>query len=327
MTSRESIRAPGALVLVQPAPAVSIEDLYDTVFQYQLFPGQPRRQHQFVGEKAPRRCRFCTGAAATFSQRCHVMPEGFGNRELFTLEECDTCNGNAGRTVEDQFAKFLAPIRALLPIVSRKGGAKHKPADGSSIQSIPGRPVRLEIHEDDPTIAVIARGDEELTVQVQKQPFNPMDVCRALARMGLMVVPGREFERLRYLVPWIRREVEAPSMLTQYHIPGTGLRWSSLVVYRQRQPLIGESPLVVAYSFGTVILVWHSPTPTLSAPSGPVFPAVGFSPYAPHVVERNTKPIERSELVPGTLDVTTIHFGSRRELSAEEAADAERWGL
>jgi hypothetical protein len=334
MTSREELAAPGGLVVVAPAPVVALEHNYDTIFQYKLFPDAPARTKTYLGSKSPRRCRICHAdngtAPGSFRTDCHVMPEGFGNRELFTLEECDSCNANGGR-LEDQLTKFLAPVRAILPLRSRKSGAKHKPADASYIAKQKtksgGQVTRMEIHEEDPSIAVISRSDDELKVRIRKQSFNPMDVCRSIARMGLMAMPRDERDRLDYLVQWIEKKTAAPSLLTQFHIPGPGLRWSSLAVYRQKEPLIGQSPLVVAYSWGTAILVWHAPTPTMRVPGTPLMPSIGLSPYAPHVVESDTKLIDRDAAVGATEDVATIKFGTMRELTAHEAADADRWGL
>ncbi len=258
------------------------------------------------------------------------MPEAFGNRELFTLDECDPCNANGGK-LEDQLTKFLAPVRAILPMRSRKGGAKHKPADASYIAKQAtksgGQVTRIEMHEEDPSITVLSRSDYEMTVRIRKQSFNAMDVCRALARMGLMAMPRRDRDQLDYLVPWIEKKMAAPSLLTQFHIPGPGLRWSSLAVYRQKEALIGQSPLVVAYSWGTAILVWHAPTPTMREPGTPLMPTIGLSPFAPHVVESDTKLIDRDVAVGPTEDLATIKFGTKRELTAQEAADADRWGL
>ncbi len=292
---------------------------YECVFRHTLEPGNPAGRVDYPPRQEPRWCRFCRGSSpvALFRTDAHLMPEGFGNRELFSSQECDTCNGNSGRALEDQLAKFLNPLRAIAPIVSRPGGVKHKLHDEGSylVNAKDGDPTTVCIIQNDPTVVLGQVDDHTISLRVRKQPHSPHRAIQAIARMGFMALPEALLPEFEHIRSWLRGECEHQPTATIVHVPGPGLRVSQLAVYLRKQPVVGLPPLVVAYNFATVVLFWHAPSQSLRIPMEAPLPTFGLSPFYPFVPSGFKITILRDEVLRESHDEYQIRFTRRVEVT------------
>lgn len=81
----------------------------------------------YVGEDDPgkRVCRFCGESGKDrFKHESHAIMEGLGNKLLYCNEECDKCNQDFERDVENHLFKFLE-VNRTLSNVSGKGSRNH----------------------------------------------------------------------------------------------------------------------------------------------------------------------------------------------------------
>lgn len=67
----------------------------------------------YLGNKIQRVCRFCgkNKNEVSFKKKAHVIPEGIGNKKLFSLSECDSCNSFYGNTIENDLNNLLSPYK------------------------------------------------------------------------------------------------------------------------------------------------------------------------------------------------------------------------
>jgi hypothetical protein len=75
---------------------------YDWLFYRELKPGQ----HEIIGTKSPRICRFCgrTTPDACFRDDAHAESRLTDNNVLFTCDECFACNQPLSK-LEDDLSK------------------------------------------------------------------------------------------------------------------------------------------------------------------------------------------------------------------------------
>ena len=162
---------------------------------------------RFIGCSDVRVCLFCgrSEAQVSFTADAHIIPAAFGNRSLFSLEECNDCNHRAGRQLEDHLVRALAPERGLLGLRNRKGHVKHKPRgkSGKSYVMSGGRETKIVYHDDDDSIRVDRTSPEEFDVHIRGGTYRPMAVAKSLARMALLVLNENARRQVGWLLSWL----------------------------------------------------------------------------------------------------------------------------
>ena len=68
-----------------------------------------------LGEASSRTCRFCgkSEPEVTFKLEAHAIPEGLGNKSIFSNYECDPCNQAFGRGIENDLGNWSKPMRTF----------------------------------------------------------------------------------------------------------------------------------------------------------------------------------------------------------------------
>lgn len=84
---------------------------YDLLGSWLLKPGEKI----MLGDKENRVCRFCgrTKPEVQFRKDAHAVSEMLGNKTLFTAYECDTCNGDFGKGIEQDLGNWSKPMRTM----------------------------------------------------------------------------------------------------------------------------------------------------------------------------------------------------------------------
>lgn len=328
--------ATGSLILGADGRPVAnpFQAAYEQWLVHEVPLGEPNRQRVTIGDASePRRCRACKRTrtdGATFSKVAHIIPQALGNRELVSNEECDECNEWAGKNLEDDLIKLLSAMRALLPLPTKKGGsAKHKlkSDDGSSyVRSIPAAtpPITLRVNLDDDSI--ITRHDpdrQEVTITARIAPLSMMDVAKALARMAFLALPSDAVEEYDPVRQWYRGEVEYQPIVTEVKIPGTGITRLRLVVYRRREPIVGQAPLIVALGFGLSVYFCYLPGSSCSRVVDTPLPTFGRSPFAPYDPSATKMTILSDSLTSESTHSFTMRYQSRKEIDPAEAESIE----
>ncbi len=169
---------------------------YDTL----VFKGLNQQEKKEIWGKKPPRCRFChrTKPTVTFSKDAHLVPAFVGNKTLFSRYECDDCNDRFSQ-FEDDLAKMTMGDRAISQVPRRKGFTPLKPQGKKSSFVRDAAGVLIKQYMDE-GVFTIDQENSQLVITYETQPFRPLGVYKALAKIAYGLLPEEElpiFEELR----------------------------------------------------------------------------------------------------------------------------------
>ncbi|MCC6642357.1 MAG: hypothetical protein IT386_14450 [Deltaproteobacteria bacterium] len=242
------------------------------------------RQKEYRGNRDRKRCAVCdrTAPDASFRTAPHLLPACTGNRFLFTREECDDCNLDAGQQTEDDLGKMLGPHRAVARIQTRNRSSATLRL-GERTGAIGGQdrdePLRLAVVEGDTTVEVRDLGDNLLEVSGQGAPYRPISALRSLGRAAWHLLPDDAKVLHGGFLEWVRGNVAGPARYVEAFIPGPGLRHTTFAVWRRvgNDNAIGPALVFVLALGGLVLVVPSQESPTSRIPLVPL----PYSPYGP----------------------------------------------
>ncbi len=151
-------------------------------------------------------CRYCgTTDRKRFRKKAHTLPEGLGNKWLFSLDECDDCN--------NQFSRYEGALTASVGALLTLGGVKGK---GNGVRQT-GRsagPAYVEhsIRDGRRSLSTIINGLDAqfgrnprtgatlFTFPIATERFRPVDAHKAVLKIGYALLPDDErdqYEGLR----------------------------------------------------------------------------------------------------------------------------------
>lgn len=79
-----------------------------------------RKVHGKNIPKAQRKCIFCGSNTAKFKKIAHAVSETVGNKSLVSHFECDECNEEFGKKLEDNLGKYMLPYKIVTQIFGKK---------------------------------------------------------------------------------------------------------------------------------------------------------------------------------------------------------------
>ena len=222
--------------------------------------------HKYLGSREPRRCAFCGLGSdeATFRKDAHVIPAAFGNRDLFSYEECDDCNARAGERFENELVNSLAPIRALLGPRSRKGHVTHKHGGASGKSLVRGTRgnTLVQVHDDDPSVKYEIIDDHSFRVAIKGPKYRPMRVAKSLGRMAFFAMSDEQ----RQAVPWLRSWLDGSLAWNPAYLDGFRPGPFAPEYCLRLHQLEGEgAPFVVEFGNGNTRYVMRLPTEPVDA--------------------------------------------------------------
>jgi hypothetical protein len=178
---------------------------YELIVNYSTF-DIPRPL--YLGNKTHRVCRFCgkNKNEVSFKKKAHVIPEGIGNKKLFSLYECDSCNSFFGNTIENDLNNLISPYKLFFKIKGKKGINTVKPFKGKD---------RIEYAQDLNIFLAtlskenIAIDDENKTaiIKIQTQPINLFSLYKCLLKIAILVLPENELYNFSPSVQLIKGEI------------------------------------------------------------------------------------------------------------------------
>lgn len=166
------------------------------------------RKH-YIGQhdKNRRVCRWCGKKMpeVTFYEKAHAISEALGNKQVILCDECDGCNGQFGRTIENAVIAFLQFDSALFGIHGKNGIPEIKRGEQVLISNDGKRNLHFEVLESD------ARVVDGLPVGItirSPQAIIKQDVYRGLCKYALSCVSQDVFWRYLWLLPWLNKKCD-----------------------------------------------------------------------------------------------------------------------
>lgn len=162
----------------------------------------------FLG--AAGRCRYCGETdPARFRMVAHTFPEALGNKWVISRDECDGCNKIFSK-YDDAIAKADSPCLTLGGVKGKSNKVRQTGrSGGDSVISrrggADGQGINVFSNNADPAqhVSVTAEGVFRMTVPVAGVPFRPRQAYKALAKMGLALLPDDELNHYAKLRAWL----------------------------------------------------------------------------------------------------------------------------
>lgn len=186
---------------------------------YRIIHYEQERRQLRIGEpdKYKRRCRICGEGmpAVSFSKDAHTISEGLGNKSIFTNDECDRCNEDLGREIEQDLMTFLSPMRTFLSIKGKNGLPQIKDDSFALYEDAPGI-IHVDLFEQEiPELKhwkLEQIGDVFKWSFTHRQMLNPQDVYRAVVKYAIGVMDCTELPHFIETITWVRKMRTATDM-------------------------------------------------------------------------------------------------------------------
>lgn len=187
---------------------------YDIV---NIFVFGPDSEHIYLGDKAKQVCRYCGRASpeVQFKMLAHAIPDQVGNDWLFDYEECDTCNADFAKRIEDDFGKWTLPWRSFGRIKGKKGVPSIKSNDSkfridATVASTPAETGAGAVHHDlnifmeaNDVRHELDEATKTVKLTLDRPAYAPMGVFKCLVKMAIAVMPPDVERQCAHLKKWI----------------------------------------------------------------------------------------------------------------------------
>ena len=214
----------------------------------------------FIGNKDNRVCRYCEKVKpeVEFRNSAHAVPNLIGNRWLFALDECDTCNKLFNALTEDHLAKYLGSMRTISQISGKKGFPSYKSKDGKSRIDVSATGLEFK-HERNSHLIENDLENKKLFVRTHRQPYVPIAVYKSFVKMALAIMPLNELAKCQHLNRWIRSDIHEPlpfkplTVLEQSTSGPGSYRGLHLLLLRRRESVLDCPYIYFIVAFGNVL--------------------------------------------------------------------------
>ncbi len=220
---REELLAYATTHLAQLAEPGTFELTYDPPISY-VAKVDDAHHKLSVGSQGIKICALCESPVARFSTTAHLIGEAFGNRRLFTAEECDDCNHKSGRELENELSTMLLDDRVLGQLRTKGRGAA-KTRFGNHVSSVGGSrkpgPLAINTHEGESSVEFRETGPDRATLTFPPRKLRPISALRAIGRMAFLALPRvSRVQVASVLRGWVRGEILIePAHFWQFFYP------------------------------------------------------------------------------------------------------------
>jgi hypothetical protein len=272
-----------------PAQPLDFENNYELLIHLKHSFTSLDKRPQMLGTPNPRLCSLCDRGepAVSFKTDAHVIPEAFGNKSIFTLDECDECNHEYGRKLDNHLAAMFMVERALArlpPKGTRTAKAKLGEGRSSIGGQARGKPLHIELVADDNSVSIDHVSKNTLTIKVPAFSFRPISAIRAFARMAWQALPAKQRGHFGLIRRLVLNEIEIlPASIHRIFMPGPGFSFVSLTVWTRTGSNAELPELITLFTFGNYLLIWSSPDFKSGIYRPTLLPPLLRSPYPPHL--------------------------------------------
>lgn len=162
------------------------------------------------GNKEDRVCRFCGSSKNTFEKEAHAISLGIGNELVFSLEECDSCNGKCNDLFERNLIHLMDFRRKSFEINTRK---KFHVLHGENfaIEPLKQESPHYSIKKGTP-YTTLPNGNWNFKF-FHNGPVVDQDIYRCFVKSVVDLIPGEYLPYLKDTVKWLMKEKGTPEVL------------------------------------------------------------------------------------------------------------------
>jgi len=209
-----------------------------------------------LGNFENRICRLCgkTKPEVTFKKKSHIVPEGLGNKILFSLYECDNCNSLYGSTIENDLNNLLSPYKLFFKIKGKKGINTIKPYKGKD---------RIE-YAQDLNMVLAKLSNENISIDhknktakliTKTQPFSLFNIYKCLLKIALLILPENEFYNFTPSLQLLKNDIitSDPLYVKISNTHPYGIEHIEIYLYRRKSESVTNPYVVFILIFRTLI--------------------------------------------------------------------------
>lgn len=241
--------------------AKQLYENYDTIADY----SSNLEEKTILRDSGERKCRFCgrKEGEVTFDKDAHALSNLISNNRIFSMYECDECNGEYFKVIESNFAEYMKLRHTLSQTHGKKGVPSYKP-DSQSFSRIDVKgDFTAKMKEDEDPIAVI---DEEkhLIHFKGKRTYVPNMVYKCLLKMALTVMPEGELSNVKnamdYLMGRVKYNCRLPVLYRQYSgIQPFGRPICFLYKRKEDRPIKNVPQYLFLLAYSNFVFQMHMP--------------------------------------------------------------------
>lgn len=190
------------------------KNLSAIVQEYQIV-AYDNTKNVFIGEpdKNKRVCRYCGRVASDTSYilKAHTISEALGNKHIVTNDECDMCNGEFGRGIEQDLINYIQPLLTFYGVNGKNGIPKIKDVKESfSIENTKDNnqskiEIKLQQKENSSDERwTFEEDDGTILLSFSGKPVNIQNVYRAIVKYAIGVMPDNQLDNFKDTIKWIR---------------------------------------------------------------------------------------------------------------------------
>lgn len=216
-----------------------------------------------IGEsdRKKRICRFCgngmsTDIKVTFNSKAHAFSEALGNKSVVLNEECDTCNGKLGSSIEEDFIKYLDIYRAFYKIKGKNSTAKLK-FKNATIQEIDGLTTimaqNIEHDKESGNFTILLESNSKLA---------NVNIYKTLCKYAISVIDKVELAYFKKTIEWITSDKKVDASLPKVAVGvsnGMYVDVPSLGLYIRKNDNSSYPYVVAEFRFKALIFVFLLP--------------------------------------------------------------------
>lgn len=197
--------------------AKQLYENYETIADY----SSHQEEKTILSDSGDRKCRFCgrKEGDVTFDKDAHALSNLISNNRIFSLYECDECNGKYFTIFESNYAEYMKLRHTLSQTHGKKGVPSYKPDSQSFSRIDVKKEFTAKMKEDEDPIAVIDKENHIIHFK-GKRTYVPVMVYKCLLKMALTIIPEAELPKVKnamdFLMGRVNYNCKLPVMYRQY---------------------------------------------------------------------------------------------------------------
>ena len=164
-----------------------------------------------IGEKDKykRICRYCKKSypEVSFKKVAHTISESFGNKNIITNDECDSCNQLFGDTIESDFIRIFDFPRVIFHIIGKNGEPKKLEGKNYTLfNNTASGEFKIQIKKDNNVKGDVIKKEWEQILEPFQIP-STINIYKCLVKYAIGVLEESTLLSLDKTIQWLKNEI------------------------------------------------------------------------------------------------------------------------